>query len=119
LGRFSTDSNSRPPPCILILHDGYDIRPYVLYLEGAGLRVVATCAKEMLIDTVVAAAPDIIVLDFDCDGDIVERLKGSLRTKHIPIIALAELAALRGPDLSGAGERSVGKTPLVFRAGPR
>ena len=32
-----------------------------------------------------------IVLDHDCDGAVIERLKGDPRTAAIPIIALADL----------------------------
>ena len=32
-----------------------------------------------------------IVLDYDCEGGVVEGLKGDARTAAIPILALAEL----------------------------
>ena len=38
-----------------------------------------------------AFKPDIIVLDFDFDGDVVARLQASEKTRDIPVVALAKL----------------------------
>jgi CheY-like chemotaxis protein len=35
--------------------------------------------------------PDLVVLDFECDGEVTALLKGDSRTRHIPVIALVEL----------------------------
>jgi CheY-like chemotaxis protein len=61
-------------------------------LSGAGLVV----SKDHAEDAVAAAIrlqPDIIILDFRCDGEIMARLKAELATRQIPVIALAELSA--------------------------
>ena len=47
-----------------------------------------------MVATVLRLVPDLIVLDFDVNGDTAERLKGDVRTMSIPLIALAEMAAL-------------------------
>jgi CheY-like chemotaxis protein len=39
----------------------------------------------------VASQPDLVVLDFGCDGDVTQQLKASDETNHIPIIALVEM----------------------------
>ena len=39
--------------------------------------------------------PDIIVLDFDCNGEIVAALQADLGTREIPVIALADVASLK------------------------
>jgi CheY-like chemotaxis protein len=48
--------------------------------------------------------PDIIVLDFECNGETVAQLKGDPQTRHIPVIALAKLA--RCPDENGKTGRT-------------
>jgi DNA-binding response OmpR family regulator len=72
------------------VHNGAPYAAYVKHLTDAGLTV-----SEAHADTALAIAttgqPDIIVLDLDCDGDVVSQLKGAGLTMHIPIIALAEL----------------------------
>ena len=35
--------------------------------------------------------PDIIVLDFGCDGEVTAQLKAETSTQEIPVIALVEL----------------------------
>ena len=81
---------SRPPPMVLFVHDGLPYDPHVKHLTDAGLRVT-----EVHADTAVATAttlqPDIIVLDFDCDGDVTDQLKAITATQHIPVVALVEL----------------------------
>lgn len=88
------DPSLRPPPCILILHDGNDLHAHIQHLEAAGLRVVEAEVDGNLIGQVLSINPDLIVLDYDIDGDTVERLKDDRRTMQIPVIALAELALL-------------------------
>lgn len=87
------DAPIRPPPKVLLIHDGADVEAHVEHLKGAGLVV----AKAHAGDAVAAAIrlqPDIIILDYRCDGDIMARLKAEQATRQIPVIALAEL----GPD---------------------
>ena len=47
-----------------------------------------------MLTTVLRLLPDLIVLDFDIDGDTAKRLKNDVRTMSIPLIALAEMAAI-------------------------
>ena len=80
----------RPPPKVLLIHDGTDVEAHFQHLSDAGLTV----AKAHGDDAVAAAIklqPDIIVLDFRCDGEIMARLKSDPATRKIPVIALAEL----------------------------
>jgi hypothetical protein len=85
---------SRPPPFILLIHDGRGGREYVRYLTAAGFRVAELTAQEHdrdLAEQTVSIGPDIIVLDYACDGETVMRLKADPRTAALPILALAEL----------------------------
>ena len=88
---------SGTPPRVLLIHDGNSVDAYIHFLRAAGLL-----ATEAHADDAVAQAskvkPDVIVLDFDCDGEIVAALQNNFRTREIPVIALAELAALRTPE---------------------
>ena len=85
------DAPIRPPPKVLLIHDGADVEAHFQHLTGAGLAVWKAHA-----DDAVAAAirlqPDIIILDFRCDGDIMAGLKAEPATRQIPVIALADLA---------------------------
>ena len=85
--------SSRPPPMILVIHAAGSGEPYVQYLTDAGFRVASMSRRPTagIVDRTLAARPDMIVLDYDCDGDTVERLKADRRTAPIPVIALAEL----------------------------
>jgi CheY-like chemotaxis protein len=81
---------TRPPPTVLFVHNGLPYDGHIKHLTDVGLRVT-----EAHFDTALAQAlrlqPDIIVLDFDCDGLVTAQLKGDTRTHHIPVIALVEL----------------------------
>ena len=84
----------RPPPFILLIHDGRVGRDYVPYLTAAGFRVAELQAEQPdrdLVDQTIAIGPDLIVLDYTCDGETVMRLKADPRTAGLPILALAEL----------------------------
>jgi DNA-binding response OmpR family regulator len=81
---------TRPPPKVLLVHDGRSPDSQVTYLRKAGLDVAKTHADDA-VATALDFQPDIIVLDFDCDGETVTALKEVNETKAIPIIALAEL----------------------------
>jgi CheY-like chemotaxis protein len=88
------DPSIRPPPCILILHNGHDLHAHIQHLRAAGLHVVEALLDGNPVESVLSAYPDVIVLDYEVNGDTVELIKDDSRTKHIPIIALAELAGL-------------------------
>ena len=79
-----------PPPRVLLVHNGDGFEAHVRHLTAAGLRVSETHADSALADAT-TLQPDIIVLDFGCDGETTEDLKAHDQTKHIPVIALVDL----------------------------
>ena len=83
-------STNRPPPNVLFVHNGSPFEPHIKHLTDSGLRVTETHAETAL-QQAVRVQPDIIVLDFDADGDVTAQLKHDTRTRHIPVIALVEL----------------------------
>ena len=86
----------RPQPRVLLIHDGNPVDTYINFLQTAGLHATEAHADDAVTQAV-TEKPDIIVLDFDCDGVIIAALQGNLRTRDIPVIALADLVSLRGP----------------------
>ena len=82
---------TRPPPKVLFIHNGAPFDGHVKHLADAGLRVFQTHANAALAQAT-KLQPDIVVLDFDVDGDVVAILKGDESTRHIPVVALVELA---------------------------
>ena len=80
----------RPPPSVLLIHDGADVEPHFQHLIGAGLTV-AKAHSEDAVSAAIRLQPDIIILDFRCNGEIMALLKGEPATRRIPVIALAEL----------------------------
>jgi DNA-binding response OmpR family regulator len=87
-------SISRPQPFILLIHDGNRGQEYGPYLTAAGFRVAELSVQEHdrdLAEETVTIRPDIIVLDYTCNGETVMRLKADPRTAGLPILALAEL----------------------------
>ena len=104
--------SSRPPPMILVIYADGDGEAYVRYLTTAGFRAVSASRIPTgeIVDRTLAAMPDMIVLDYDCDGETVERLKADRRTASIPVIALAEFPVRPGrpefPDSEHLGPDS-------------
>ena len=86
--------SSHPPPLILFVHDHTSVENLYEYLRSSGLRVARTRNDGDMVATVLRLVPDLIVLDFDVNGDTAEKLKADVRTMSIPLIALAEMAAL-------------------------
>ena len=84
---------TRPPPKVLFLHDGHPVEAYISYLTRAGLQASDAHVDDAL-EQALAVSPDIIVLDFDCDGETMAALQADARTRSIPVIALTELASL-------------------------
>ena len=84
--------SSRPPPMILVISADGNGEAYVRYLTEAGFRAASVSRVPIaeLVDRTLATSPDMIVLDYDCDGDTVEKLKADRRTAPIPVIALAD-----------------------------
>ena len=80
----------RPPPRVLLVHNGSGYEAHVKHFIDAGLRVSQTHADSALADAT-TIQPDIIVLDFGCGGETTAQLKGHQQTKHIPVIALVDL----------------------------
>jgi CheY-like chemotaxis protein len=81
---------TRPPPKVLLVHNGSGYDAHVKHLADAGLHVSETHADSAVADAT-SIQPDVIVLDFGCDGDVTRELKAHPPTKHIPVIALVEL----------------------------
>jgi CheY-like chemotaxis protein len=82
---------TRPPPSVLFVHNGEPYAPHIKHLTDAGLRVTESHADSALADAL-KLQPDLVVLDFSADGETTAQLKGHARTRHIPIIALADFS---------------------------
>ena len=83
-------TKTRPPPRVLLIHNGVPYAAHVAHLRNGGLNVTEAHADQALLDAT-TQQPDIIVLDFGCDGELTAALKGKAATAHIPVIALADL----------------------------
>jgi DNA-binding response OmpR family regulator len=81
----------RPAPTILLIHNGSgDVDVHVRHLTAAGLDVSkAECSDAIAV--AISVRPDIIILDFGCDGETMALLKREPTTAGIPVIALAAL----------------------------
>ena len=79
-----------PPPNVLLVHNGSSYDAHVEHLRDAGRRVSETHA-ETAVSEALRRQPDIVVLDFGCDGEVTAALKGTEGTKDIPVIALVSL----------------------------
>ena len=84
----------RPPPRVLLIHNGMDVASHVAYLSDRGLRI-SQSHGEHAVARALAVMPDIIVLDYDCDGEVLAALKADFRTRHVPVIALHDLPDTR------------------------
>jgi DNA-binding response OmpR family regulator len=84
------NASSRPPPTVLFVHDGAPYHAHIRHLQSAGLMVTQVHADAAL-STAKESRPDIVVLDFGCDGDVTKAFKDDHDTSHIPVIALVEL----------------------------
>ena len=81
---------TRPSPTVLFVHNGSPYEGHIRHLAGAGLRVTQAHADAAL-GQALRLQPDIIVLDFDCNGEVTAQLKRDSRSDHIPVIALVAL----------------------------
>lgn len=86
--------SGRPPPRVLLIHNGMDVTTHVAYLSDRGLRVSDSHCDDA-IARALAVMPDVIVLDYDCERDVLAQLKADFRTRHIPVIALKDLPDTR------------------------
>ena len=84
------NSSPRPPPKVLLVHNGDGFEAHLEHLTQSGLLMSDTHADSALAQAV-AIQPDLIVLDFGCDGETTAQLKADERTRHIPVIALVDL----------------------------
>jgi DNA-binding response OmpR family regulator len=66
----------------------------IAYLKDSGLRVAYRQNDDDMLAAVLETNPDVIVLDFAVDGVTVATLKGDVRTRNIPLIALADVCRL-------------------------
>ena len=89
-----TATDQRPPPLVLLLHNHTSVVDIIAYLKNNGLRVANRRNDGDMLAAILEIDPDLIVLDFAVDGDTVETLKGDGRTRHIPLIALADVCRL-------------------------
>lgn len=81
---------TRPPPHVLFIHDGLPYEAHLQHLSDAGLRV-STANKHSAASNAATLQPDLIVLDFGCDGETTAAIKADPTTEHIPVIALLDL----------------------------
>jgi DNA-binding response OmpR family regulator len=84
----------RPPPLVLMIYAA-DGGGYEEYLLASGFRVVEAHTGEQGFERALTLKPDLIVLDFGLNSDLVGRLRRAPSTSAIPIIALTELSNLR------------------------
>jgi DNA-binding response OmpR family regulator len=76
---------------------------YGEYLQGSGFRVAEAQTGEQGFEQAVTLLPDLIVLDFGLNSNLVARLRRETTTSAIPIIALADISTLHE---RGAGKGS-------------
>ena len=84
------NGSKRPTQTVLFVHNGFPYEAHVEYLTKAGFTVSQVDGHKA-VTTASAMQPDIIVLDFGCDGGVTAQLKAETATKEIPVIALVEL----------------------------
>ena len=71
-----------------------DVSAHVAYLSDRGLRISQTRGEDA-VARALSVMPDLIVLDYDCDGEVLAQLKADFRTRHVPVIALKDLPDTR------------------------
>ena len=81
---------TRRTQTVLFVHNGFPYDAHVDYLTKAGFTVSQVDGHEAVTRASVMQ-PDIIVLDFGCDGEVTAQLKAETSTQEIPVIALVEL----------------------------
>jgi len=88
---------SRPPPHVLMIYaaDGVD---YAGFFATSGFALSTAQSALEGFERAIALRPDLIVLDFGFDGELVARLRGHAATSAIPIIALTDVCRLGKTD---------------------
>lgn len=84
---------SRPPPHVLMIYTP-DGGGYADFFAASGFRLTEAPSAAEGLEQAAALLPDLIVLDFGFDGDLVARLRGNVATSAIPIIALTDICRL-------------------------
>lgn len=80
---------------VLIIHRRDATEGYAAYLTSEGFRVSEANDSDDGVAKALALMPDLIVLDFDLDGETTTRLNAHLATRGIPVIALAKMDEVR------------------------
>jgi hypothetical protein len=83
-----------PQSKLLFVHNGDPMDRYVDYLRSVGF-LVESSGHVTALGHAIRLQPHVIVLDFAVNGGLVEALKSHRETQGIPVIALAEISALR------------------------
>jgi DNA-binding response OmpR family regulator len=80
---------------VLVIHRRDATEGYAAYLTSEGFRVSEANDSDDGVTKALALMPDLIVMDFDLDGETTARLKSHISTRGIPVIALAKMADVR------------------------
>ena len=80
---------------VLFIHRRDATEGYAAYLTSEGFKTTEANSTDEGVKKAIAEKPDLIVLDFDLDGETTARLKAHVTTRGIPVIALAKMAAVR------------------------
>jgi DNA-binding response OmpR family regulator len=83
------------PLHVLFIHRKHGTEGYGDYLRSEGFQTTEATSSNDGVAKALALSPDLIVLDFDLDGETTARLKAHISTSRIPVIALAKLAEVR------------------------
>jgi hypothetical protein len=90
-GSRMTVSRTGPVVLIVCAHDGGG---YHDYLCSCGFRVLEAHSGSEALARAGEALPDLIVLDYGLNSEVVDRLRADTTTATIPIIALTTIATL-------------------------
>lgn len=85
---------SRPPPHVLMIYTP-DGASYSEFFAASGFRLTEAQTASEGLQQAAALRPDLIVLDFGLDGELVAGLRRNAATRAIPIIALTDICRLR------------------------
>jgi DNA-binding response OmpR family regulator len=87
---------TRPTPAVhvLIIHRNDETQKYAEYLRSEGFQATEANDTDEGVAKALALKPNLIVLDFDLDGETTSRLKAHALTAEIPVIALAKMEAV-------------------------
>jgi DNA-binding response OmpR family regulator len=86
--------DSRPPPHVLMIYTP-DGGGYADFFAASGFTLTEAQTATEGLEQAMTLRPDLIVLDFGLNGEVVARLRGNVATSAIPIIALTDVCRLR------------------------